>query len=167
MKKFTTLMFGALLVLSAQLTSWAALQVASIPAATTNSLQTVPIQLQSVAIANGTTNTLTIAFIDAPSTILTNTTSAYTNWVSYTTNIVLTFTNINGVVESRTNTALFSSPNPVSALTNNYRMLNLTVVPASSTVTWQPSGGAYCSYGLLVTNSAAATVTLNYTTLLQ
>jgi len=166
MKKLTSIVFGALLISSA-ISLEAAIQVSSIPAAATNILQTVPIQLQSVSIANGTTNALTIALIDAPSTSMTYTTSAYTNWVSFPTNIVLVFTNINGVVETRTNSALFTTPNTISALTNNYRMLNLTVVPASSTVTWQPSGGAYCSFGLLVTNSVAATVTLNYTTLLQ
>lgn len=160
MKKF----FKILLVMFALISS----QVLGIDVVTslaTNDTQSVSssgIYIASVTIQNATGVTGTVRLIDAPSTSLTYTRGSFTVPSSYTTNYVTTYTNINGVTTSVTNSALFSLNTTVAASTNNYKTINLFTVPANTTVTWTPVNGAYTVYGLLVTNNAVCTMTTSY-----
>lgn len=160
MKKF----FNILLVMAALLTSrvLAIDVVTSLATNDTQSISSSGIYIASVTIQNATGVTGTFRLLDAPSTSLTYTRGSFTVPTSYSTNYVSTYTNINGVVTSVTNSALFTLNTTVAASTNSYKTINLITVPANSTVTWTPVNGAYTVFGLLVTNNIVSTMTTSY-----
>lgn len=162
MKKFMNSLIVTLLLLLTTLRVSAIDVVTSLATNDTQSVASSGIYIASVTIQNATGVTDTVRLIDAPSTSLTYTRGSFTVPTSYTTNYVSTYTNINGVVTSVTNSALFTLNTTVAATTNSYRTINLFTVPANTTVTWTPVNGAYTVYGLLVTNNAVSTMTTSY-----
>lgn len=120
------------------------------------------VYIASVQVANATGVTAYVSLFDAPSTSLTYTRAAFTYPSSYTTNIVTTYTNINGVSTSVTNSAVYTYTATAAAATNSYRLINTITVPANSTVTWTPVNGYYTVYGILATNNAVTTATTTY-----
>lgn len=135
-------------------------------AATTNSLLTAGARVTQVVIANAGTNATTVALLDAPSTSTTYTLSAYTNFSTITTNITQIITTPGGVSQTNTISGVYQVSNPVAASTNTYPLGLLYTIPASSTVTYTPSGnGLLLMRGALLTNGAPGgnlSVTLTY-----
>lgn len=135
-------------------------------ASTANSILTSGARVTQVTIANAGTNATTLAILDAPSTTYTYTLSAYTNWSTITTNITQVYTTPSGVSQTNTLSGVYQVANPVAASTNVYPAGLVYTIPASSTVTYTPSGnGLLLMRGALLTNSAAGgnmTVTLTY-----
>ena len=128
-------------------------------------LGTQPVTINRIDVANATTNTATISFIDAPATTLTFVTAAYTNRLSYSTNVITSWTAITGVTYTETNNVVYTVPNTVAAATNSFRTLTTIVVPANSTASWLPTGfSGYAAFGLAATNNIAVTATINYST---
>lgn len=115
--------------------------------------------------ANGTGGAVTVEVFDAPLTNVTFSVGAYTNYISYISNVVSTIVGYTGHTNLQTNAVLMHVPNAVSAATLSYKSLTKVTVPASSSLTVPINSVA--SYGILVTNNAAITVTLSYEKLLS
>lgn len=149
------------------LTASAQTQTATVStsAAARNTMITNAARLLSVTIANDTAQPLTVKLFDAgynASTNLTWTNSAYTNTISYTTNIVTSYVTTTGVTNSLTNAGIFTVINSVSAATNSYPTVNTLSIPASDSVVWAPTGGFLVSRGLIATNNTNCTITIQY-----
>lgn len=160
-----SLIVASLLMLANQSQAATAGVTASI-AATTNSVLAFGARVTQVVIANGGTNATTLALLDAPSTALTYTIGAYTNWSTITTNITQVYVTPSGVSQTNTLSGTYQVSTAVAASTNTYPASLLYTIPASSTVTYTPSGnGLLLTRGALLTNGTPGgnlTVTLTY-----
>lgn len=131
----------------------------------TSILGSQPVTVNRIDVANSTTNSATITFFDAPGATLTFTTAAYTNRLTYSTNIITSWTAITGVTYTETNNVVYTIPNTVAAATNTFRALTTITVPANSTASWIPTGfSGSAGFGLAATNNIALTATINYST---
>lgn len=159
--KIVSLLFAALTALSVNAVTSVTTITSS--ATTTNALlPTAQLYVSQITVANATAVTNTLAFYDAPTNVLAWTRAAYTNTVTFSTNIVQTFTNFSGVTQSVTNAAVYTVSNPVAAATSNYKSLTTIVVGPGSTVTYTPVNGLLTSFGLAATSLTNATVTVEY-----
>lgn len=107
-------------------------------------------------------NTTAIAAIDTSTNSLTNIVSAYSNTASYQTNLITTWTNYYGVVDSFTNVAQVSYSNFVAAVTNFYPTRIAVNVGTNQTVKFDQVN-YYFNSGVLVTNTGAGTATVTIT----
>lgn len=135
---------------------------ATIATATTTSVLSQPMHLQSVEVINNAAATVTLSLYDAPTNSTTWVSGAYTNWSTVLSNLVITTTNYQGVVETATNYVTRTTANAHSAATNNYKLFKQFTVAAGGTASWTPVNGTYLSYGLTAVNSQTNTV-INYT----
>lgn len=120
------------------------------------------LHLTSLEIVNNhPTAAATVTFYDSPLTNLTYVVGAYTNTLTYTTNIVITTTDYYLNKTTNTNAAVYSVLNAVGQATNSYRLFKSLSVAAGGTSTWVPAGGVYNSFGLTA-NASATNVTVNY-----
>lgn len=137
--------------------------VLTMNAAGTNSVFSVGQTISQVTVAAGATN-LTLALFDAPSTSLTYVRGAYATFNQYTTNIVTIFTNTGGVLQTNTNSGVYTYQVTNGNATNSFKLLTRLTVPANTTVTWTPINGASTTFGVLATNDAGiATATFTAT----
>ncbi len=60
-------------------------------------------RVQQIIFSNAATNAITLTFYDAPTNVLTYVVGAYTNNVYSVSDVVSTYTNLSGVVNSTTN----------------------------------------------------------------
>lgn len=160
MNKFTKF-FKALAVLTAlafSAATFADVVIYNPTATTAASVLQNGVKIQQIQYSNAATNAITITMYDAPTNVLTYVVGAYTNNVISQQNVVTTFTNYTGIVESQTNLTLVSTLTPVGQSTNSYRTVIVQTVPASSTVTFTPPSGLPVGFGL-----AAATTATNIT----
>jgi hypothetical protein len=119
--------------------------------------------ITSAVFANGTGSAITLTLKDAPSTTLTYSQGAYTNNVQTVEERVTTFTNINGISQSSTNTTLVNTPTLVNASTANYATVGVFVIPANSTYTWSPPQAMRVGFGLAAYPSdVGVTATITY-----
>lgn len=141
----------------------AATSSTSISAAGTNNILAGPVRIYQLMFANGSGSAITVRLLDAPSTNQTYTAGAY-SLISRTgpTNVVTTFTNFFGVVQTATNYVITTTTNSVSASTNSYPVIGTWVIPANSTVYYTPESMLRINNGLLVTNQAAIAITSDY-----
>lgn len=86
--------------------------------------------------------------------------AAYTGRLSYTTNEVLSFTDLQGVARTVTNTTLKVVDVSVSATTNEARRVWRYTLPANGTVTFAPTRPQGTSYGLNVLADGTASYNL-------
>lgn len=98
---------------------------------------------------SGSANVITLYDNDSASS--TNRTLAeYTGRLSYTTNEVISFTDLQGVARTVTNTTLKVIDVTVAAATNEARRIWRYTLPANGTVTFAPTQPLGASYGLNV-----------------
>lgn len=135
----------------------------AVTGAGTNNIFTGSGRISQIVIANDVASALTVKFYDAPSTNLTYSQGQYTNYVSYTTNIISVYTTPSGISQTNTNTGTFTYKQTVSSSTPAYRIVSTIDVPASTTVTFVPTGGLLVANGLTVTNNTNVTFTTTYT----
>lgn len=156
-------LFKLLAVFSLLLNVNAASSSTAIAAAGTNNILAGPVQAYQLMFANASGSAVTVKLLDAPSTAQTYTAGAYT-LISRTgpTNVVTTFTNFFGVVQTYTNYAITTVTNSVGASTNSFPVIGTFVIPANSTTFYTPESTLKINNGLLVTNQAAITVTVDY-----
>ena len=134
-----------------------------IPTATATNLITGPLAMQQLEMINNHPSaTVTIKIYDAPSNLTTWTNGAYASRSQYTTNLVTTWTNYNGIVTSQTNSVLYIYTNEVAAAAISYKLLKTATIAAWESSTWTPLNGVYYSYVLLATNNQT-NVTYNIT----
>lgn len=78
--------------------------------------------------------------------------------LTYTTNIVTSFTNRAGVVQTATNSVLFTTTQTIAATTNEARRLYRITLPANGSAVFEPEGlGLGTSFGLNVLSTGAGT----------
>lgn len=131
-------------------------------AAATNSIFQASGRVQSIIIANDVASALTVKFFDCPTNLLTYVQGAYTNYISYTTNIVAVITLPSGVLQTNTNAGVYTLSQTVSSTTNSYRTVATLNVAASSTLVYYPTNGLLVAFGLCVTNNTNCTITTTY-----
>lgn len=87
--------------------------------------------------------------------------AAYTTTTVYSTNVVMSFTNFAGVVQTSTNTVLASVNSTVAASTNEARRVFRISVPANGTVTVAPTAPYGTTFGVQVFATGAAAYNLD------
>lgn len=122
------------------------------------------VNIQQVTIANSAASALSVSLYDSPNTNKTYVRSAYTNTLSYVTNMVTVITNFSGVLQTNTNSVLYTYNSVAAQATNNYRLLVTLTVPASETITWTPAGGQgiYANFGVNALVDTNCTITVQY-----
>lgn len=155
------LIYSLFVIASIAVAVYATDDTSTISTATITSLKQSPLHLQSVEVINNAAAAVTAYFYDAPTNVLTWVSGAYTNWTTVVSNLVVTTTNYQGVVETATNYVTQTTGNAHGAATNNYRLFKTMTVAAGASATWTPVNGTYLSYGLAVTNNNTNTV-INY-----
>lgn len=104
-----------------------------------NLISSSPLQIGSFQVfdTSGANNTITVYDNDSASST-NRVRAAYTTTTQYTTNVVMTFTNFAGVVQTYTNTVLARVNSTVAASTNEARRVFRIVVPANGSVSVDP-----------------------------
>lgn len=123
-------------------------------------------KVTQISVAATTATNTTVALVDCPTNQLTYVVPAYTNVLSYATNIVVSWTNYFGVVNYSTNTyALVRVTNSVASVTNNYPIRS-TISSLGGTTTTTTGVNYWFVNGLWVTNTSGspgpAAVTITY-----
>lgn len=120
-------------------------------------------KINSLSVVNATTNTVYVSLVDCPTNVLTFLTAQYTNVIrGAAAQVVTTYTNVFGTVEHWTNTAIANTTTTIAANTNNYSQLVFFAIPASTTSSLTPTSPLYTTYGLTSSNTAAVTISLDY-----
>lgn len=115
---------------------------------------------------NAGTNVAAIILVDTPTNNLTYTNLAFTNTLTYATNVTNFNTNYYGVTNAFTNIVLIDNTNnAVAATTNNWPQRLIIPIPTVPTLDIVGTVNYYFQNGLWITNTAtngAATLTLTY-----
>ena len=113
------------------------------------SLSTNGVSIRNFQVVDTSAAANTVILYDNDSTSSTNRTyAAYTAVTQYTTNVVMSFTNFTGVVQSYTNTVLATVNTTITAATNQARRVFTFTLPASGTVTFTPNSPQGTTFGL-------------------
>ena len=113
------------------------------------SLSTNGVSIRNFQVVDTSAAANTVILYDNDSTSSTNRTyAAYTAVTQYTTNVVMSFTNFTGVVQSYTNTVLATVNTTIPAATNQARRVFTFTLPASGTVTFTPNSPQGTTFGL-------------------
>lgn len=122
-----------------------------------NLISSTPLQIGSFQVfdTSGAANTITVYDNDSASST-NRVRAAYTTTTQYTTNVVMTFTNFAGVVQTYTNTVLARVNSTVAASTNEARRVFRIVVPANGTVTVDPALPYGTTFGVQALATGAA-----------
>lgn len=108
----------------------------------------------SLTDTSGAANTVVVYDNDSASS--TNRTyAAYTATTQYTTNVVMSFTNFTGVVQSYTNTVLATVNTTIPSSTIQARRVFTFRLPANGTVTFTPTSPQGTTFGLQLSATAA------------
>jgi len=108
----------------------------------------------SLTDTSGAANTVVVYDNDSASS--TNRTyAAYTATTQYTTNVVMSFTNFTGVVQSYTNTVLATVNTNIPSSTIPARRVFTFRLPANGTVTFTPTSPQGTTFGLQLSATAA------------
>jgi len=127
MKKFILGLMLSLVSLTAQ-----QFYVTNNLAATNNTLLSAAAVLQSIQLYSTNASPTIVQLRDGDATVVTG---AYTNWLTYTTNVVSSYINFGtGTTNQQTNTVVTYVANNVAAATNNVNPMFTIVVPASPAV---------------------------------
>lgn len=119
--------------------------------------------ITEVLVANAGTGPVNVSLFDAEATNTTYVRGTYTNTTIYTTNIVTTFTNYNGWIQTNTNSGTYSFSQSFGAATNNRVKLLTLAVGATNSVDFKPVAGISGGFGLVITNTAGTNVTVTVT----
>jgi hypothetical protein len=129
----------------------------------TNSLLSVSGSVLSLVIANSAASASTVTVFDSADTTLVATLSAYTNTVTYSTNITDIITTSTGLSQTNVYAGVFTQVTTNAASTPARRIVGTWVVPATDTLTITFGGNGYSlGLGLCVTNSTNANITATY-----
>lgn len=162
MKKFITLLFIALLL--GMVSSKAATTTILVNAGSCTNLLGFAARVTQVLVSAPTVTNTSVLLIDAPTNVLTFVQPAFTNVLTYATNVVNSYTNYFGVPTLITNYgALVDMPNAVAASTNLYPQRLSLAALAGTTIT-ADNVNYYFGTGVTVTNNStgSANVTITY-----
>jgi hypothetical protein len=131
-----------------------------------NLLSTTGVRIKGLELFDTSGSANTIILYDNDSASSTNRARpAYQAVTQYSTNVVMTFTNFAGVVQSSTNTVLATVTSTVAATTNEARRVYQVVVPGNSTVTIAPTTPLGTTYGFQIRTVGTALYNASYNTL--
>ena len=127
-----------------------------------NLISSTPVQINSIQLfdTSGAANTITLYDNDSASST-NRVRQAYTITTQYSTNVVMSFTNFTGVVQSYTNTVLATVNTTVAAATNQARRVFTFTLPANGTVTFTPTYPQGTTYGLQLKATGAGVYNAN------
>lgn len=112
--------------------------------------------LGSIQISDTSGSANPVILYDIASTTTTNIVlPTFTARQYYTTNVVKTWTDSQGVTKSRTNSVLFNAPLTVAASTNQATRLYTVTIPANGSVIIEPQQPLGYTYGLSIKNTGA------------
>ena len=120
-------------------------------------------KITGVFLTSPTANTASITIVDTSTNSLTYVNPAYTQYSSYATNLITTYTNFFGTVQSLTNLVLVDVSSSVAQSTNLNTVILTATAATNSMVAFTPVS-FFVSKGIWVTNTGSgnATVTINY-----
>lgn len=131
-------------------------------AATNSVLSATAGQITSATFTAGG-SAATIRLFDAPSTALTYSVGAYTNYTpTVYTNTTANYTDILGNAVTNSYKYITNIATTVNAATPSFRTIGVYVIPANETVTINYDTVNPFTLGVLATNNAACTITLQY-----
>jgi hypothetical protein len=122
-------------------------------------------RVTQVIVAAPTTTNTGVLFIDSPTNQLTFVQNAFTNTVSYATNVVTTYTNFWGTVQNITNLdALVDITNNVVAASTNLYPQRISLSALANTTYLADNVNYYFINGVTITNTSSGTanVTITY-----
>ena len=122
--------------------------------------------IRSITVANGTGGNVTNRWYDAGTNSLTWTNASISYSTVFVSNKVDTITNFAGVVQLTTNTYQFTVSASSGGSTNSFPLITTYIVAANTTATWEPSSTLILNRGLMVTNNAAVTLSVDYSTII-
>lgn len=132
------------------------------PTVTTNTLAG-PLLIKKVIVVAGSSNA-TVTCIDAPAYVPFYTNASYTSITQYGTNLVTSYTNFFGAVNTLTNFQLANITNTTAASTNNFPT-RFTAAALAGATTVIDDTHFFLLNGLYLTNNAVtgtATITIEY-----
>ena len=120
-------------------------------------------KITGVFLTSPAANTASITIVDTTTNSLTYVNPAYTQYSSYATNLITTYTNFFGTVQSLTNLVLIDVSSSVAQSTNLNTVILTATAATNSTVAYTPVS-FFANKGIWVTNTGSgnATVTINY-----
>lgn len=163
MKKFITI---GLLALSLVSVKAASITVTLLNGAATNlsvaNQINAPVVVTTVLLSANTTNS-SVQFLDAPAMALTYTIAAYTNTLTYASNVISSYINYFGATNTTTNLQAVTTVLTNAAVTTNFQTRFQASALASTTYTIDGANYNF-NNGVLITNNSSgiATITINY-----
>jgi len=160
MKKIIASLFS--LIAAVSLSSAASISIAVAPSTATNVMGSLfggYAKVTSVTFNCTSSSNATVVVYDSTTNVFTYTNAAYTNITSYATNLVTTWTNYFGVVNSATNVNLVDVTNSVAGTTNNYPQRFSVSALVGTTTTINPTSYIF-ENGIWATNTSAGSGTL-------
>lgn len=118
--------------------------------------------VSSVLLTASSTNIGQVNFVDTYTNSLTYVSPAYSTISSYATNVITTWTNYYGVINSFTNIGLIDYTNSVSASTNAFPIRFQAIANTNSSALYG-NQSLYFLNGIWATNTALGTVTATIT----
>lgn len=145
----------------------AASATATVSAANLTNIATIlssPAKVTQVVITPDVSGSAILGFYDTPTNSIIYTNAAYSNILSYASNVITFWTNYYGRTNYTTNLSLVEITNVINGSTNNYNLELYALAPTNTPVTI-PNLNLLFQYGIWVTNSGtkAATITISYT----
>ena len=131
-----------------------------------NVVITNPVLIRSITYANTSGNTVTNRTYDSNTNSLTWTNAPVSYVTQYVSNKVDTITNFSGVVQSTTNSYIFSVSATTGGSTNNFTLLTTQTLLTGTTVVFTPPSTLILNKGLMVTNGSALSITVDYSTII-
>jgi len=129
------------------------------------SLLTTSVGIKSLQLTDTSAAANLVTIYDNSTASTNRVTAAYTAVLAYSTNVVESFTNMAGVVQSSTNTVWHTENATVAAATNEARIVYRVTVPASGTLLWTPSNAQNTTFGVTIKAAGAADYVLQYVAL--
>ncbi len=126
-------------------------------------ISATPIEFNYIQLTDSSGAVNTITLYDNSSNSSTNVVIPAVSNVrlTYTTNIVTSFTNRAGVVQTATNAVLFTTTQTIAGTTNEARRLYRITLPANGSAVFEPDGlGLGTSFGLNVLSTGAGSYNL-------
>lgn len=160
MKKIIASLFS--LIAAVSLSSAASVAITIAPNTATNVMGSLfggYAKITSVAFTCTSSSNAVINVYDSPTALFTYTNAPYTNITSYATNLVTSWTNYFGVVNSATNVNLVDVTNSVAGTTNNYSQRFSVAALVGTTTTINPTSYVF-ENGIWATNTSAGSGTL-------
>lgn len=131
-------------------------------AASTNNIVALSGTITSIVLSGAGAASVKVQLFDAPTNTLTYVIGAYTNYTPTVVSQTNVFSTPLDTTVTNIQTIVTNVPATVAQSTNNFRVIGSYTVPTNEVVTINYDTPNSFFRGILVTNSAAVTITVNY-----